>query len=1173
MENCYTYHSTSSISTERRRDIIRYINMKLASMGQPIFEGPVDMKSKDEEGMTEQEFINLADSLLNNYREKMRLLSDCIINPADRRIQNFINSYLQDLEFPKELRIPFDSFVLDKPGIGREVSLPPDRNEHFTEYIKSYRIRQGILHNPVNDRRTTLGSFHIVKGGLPIPADKRAVPKITFAHLLHEALNPPEEFLILPFTASQERKAKVFASMLLRPVVCPEVKGFTTRKSMEIRFFVPGSFVSNLDFVETIFGNAGDPYLYKNDSALDTEHWTGHTGCIILAPHLPRLRKKDLGLPNWEDATERMRKDGMCWKEEEELYNNGLPFKVTCRDERGVVITLIADNYFGYSKKEIKTQISYSANLYGGVEEEHAGGALVFPRRNVGTFFDSANLRKKNPEALTFEEIKRDYGSKMDLQPDNYGVDKTYPSVIYVPENSVFDLYKSRIYWHYQGKEKQIKLLKNHTYILPSGHKVHMEKHPFGPDWRLVATGNDGSFLHKPSTVSGGGKSEISKSLLNAINYGNFYVGDLEKDFQKVEEILSYDYTKRWKDEKLNIQEKRTFMDPSRTLGSVIKLLTPYDGYTEEYNTFVRSIPDHIKALAFLIKRISRDEGFGSNWREHFSVDRVNGRQGHRLMFDGRRIVTSYLRVGFAPDKSWYVHSLRPDFISAAKVQMEDDISATITLPVDKVPHPKEGTINQSIKLVENCEHLFFQRPDEAVNRGYDKQAEEDLSRLNNFTTNYEPLTSRDGRELIEEAISFDQYTEPIKNLIQQGAADESGLYFISPSHPRELPDGSVSKNPRYLQPNPNFSDPVSGYSARIGIRFARKIPLSQEVYLPITDVLPGRRNNPAEKKERIRPLSVYNPLHYQELPELFMDFICSLTGKSPSTTGAGSEGALTKGPFNMLSAVTDLNNALVSYILTGYHCFTTPAGHIGPSHQFDHDISIMIPELWCRLGVQEKDPAYLIKEGYFEKLADFEYEGEVVKASRLGYRMTKYFMFKYFGRIFEEPSGVFAEEILKPELQNLPDFVDGIKNICEAQKRVALSYFEEGSIKSAIPPLQVLLHIMAYGNYEGKDISDPSIREMFKRENLLASPWYRERLVYKQKKDITLWENHVSYIESFLVDPINAPLIEELSLKEKLCQAKKKLEELKTETYLQSLVGTIGADLLYREGGSTQNR
>ena len=74
-------------------------------------------------------------------------------------------------------------------------------------------------------------------------------------------------------------------------------------------------------------------------------------------------------------------------------------------------------------------------------------------------------------------------------------------------------------------------------------------------------------------------------------------------------------------------------------------------------------------------------------------------------------------------------------------------------------------------------------------------------------------------------------------------------------------------------------------------------------------------------------PLAVYSPIHYQELPELFMDFICSLTGKSPSTTGFGSEGALTKGPFNALSPVVDLNNALVSSILTGYAGFTTAAG------------------------------------------------------------------------------------------------------------------------------------------------------------------------------------------------------------------------------------------------------
>ena len=37
------------------------------------------------------------------------------------------------------------------------------------------------------------------------------------------------------------------------------------------------------------------------------------------------------------------------------------------------MVTVIADNYFGYCKKEVKTQLGYTANIYGMVEEEHAG--------------------------------------------------------------------------------------------------------------------------------------------------------------------------------------------------------------------------------------------------------------------------------------------------------------------------------------------------------------------------------------------------------------------------------------------------------------------------------------------------------------------------------------------------------------------------------------------------------------------------------------------------------------------------------------------------------------------------------------------------------------------------------------------------------------------------------
>ena len=78
-----------------------------------------------------------------------------------------------------------------------------------------------------------------------------------------------------------------------------------------------------------------------------------------------------------------------------------------CRDERGVVITIIADNYYGYSKKEIKTQISYSANLFGLVEEEHAGGAIAFPRGNMSDSVFGTDFTKKFNKPYSFDEAKK----------------------------------------------------------------------------------------------------------------------------------------------------------------------------------------------------------------------------------------------------------------------------------------------------------------------------------------------------------------------------------------------------------------------------------------------------------------------------------------------------------------------------------------------------------------------------------------------------------------------------------------------------------------------------------------------------------------------------------------------------------------------------------------------
>ncbi|MDE0767875.1 MAG: hypothetical protein OSB19_05745, partial [Opitutaceae bacterium] len=320
--------------------LIEYLNIKLRSKGYPIFGDEKDYP-----------FLQMGSSLLQSVAEKNRLLREHLC-PVDQRIQDYVTRLFEGLDVQDRKWVPTSSLILERHGLARALSLAPDADKFESSIVSSYRVKQGVLNNPSSDRRTTKGVFHVAEGGLPIPADKKAVPLPVFAKLLEKALNPPEDLLELPFTSTQEKKAALFVSLMLRPIVQPGVQGLTEEKRMEVRFFAPGNLTSNLDFVESIFGNAGDPYLSENDSGLDMKRWSGHTGCVILAPHLVTFTKKELGLPNVADATDRQKQDGMCWESADERYNDGGAFKVTSRDSSGVVVTLIADNYYGYCKKE-----------------------------------------------------------------------------------------------------------------------------------------------------------------------------------------------------------------------------------------------------------------------------------------------------------------------------------------------------------------------------------------------------------------------------------------------------------------------------------------------------------------------------------------------------------------------------------------------------------------------------------------------------------------------------------------------------------------------------------------------------------------------------------------------------------------------------------------------------
>jgi len=202
-----------------------------------------------------------------------------------------------------------------------------------------------------------------------------------------------------------------------------------------------------------------------------------------------------------------------------------------------------------------------------------------------------------------------------------------------------------------------------------------------------------------------------------------------------------------------------------------------------------------------------------------------------------------------------------------------------------------------------------------------------------------------------------------------------------------------------------------------------------------------------------------------------------------------------------------------------------------------------------------------LIEQELLKKIDDFEYEGRLIPASRLGYRITSRFVRTYFGRVFDNPSKVFDERILCPELQDMASFADGIEYIVEAQQRVAKQYFTDTSYELACPPLKVVLSIMAHGNWQGKDQSHPEVRAMFNRQTILDSDWYRQRLISKQAVDVRLWQRHRDYLTEYCSRSTHAAVTERLKLKERLSDSQERLAFCRSPGYLDRIRGTLGVD------------
>jgi hypothetical protein len=250
-----------------------------------------------------------------------------------------------------------------------------------------------------------------------------------------------------------------------------------------------------------------------------------------------------------------------------------------------------------------------------------------------------------------------------------------------------------------------------------------------------------------------------------------------------VESILNYDYSNRWKKRIQTGITSRKILSRDRTLGSVIKLLTPSNLFTDEYNEYISNIPNNVKALLFLVKRFY-NKSWGDDWKKHFSVEYINGKPGNEVKYNNRKIRPSYLRVGFMKGDKWRVFKLRMDFMPSEKIHTEDDITVSTMVPKEKLTYLNDDYNNSSYKFAQNCEYRFFQRPDDAIIKGYDKKAEKDLSSPGLFATNYEPLTKDMVENIKDDIMGYIAYTDPVKENIEEFLKSDF-KYTVVSSEPR----------------------------------------------------------------------------------------------------------------------------------------------------------------------------------------------------------------------------------------------------------------------------------------------------------------------------------------------------------------------------------------------------
>ncbi len=811
------------------------INLRLNLIGQPMVDA--------------DDFANdtTVAPLLARQREISRRLSDRLC-PTDLRIQTFLDDYFAGA--PTTPHLPRRTLVLDQPGLARECPCPATPTSSRRAPAVQLPARQRRPAQPGQRPPHHRGRVPHRRGRAADPRRQdRRRPRRRRPHLRRRVR--PAERRAAPALVEQlpHDPAECWVSLLLRPAVQPKVPGFTTARSLEVHFIVPGGLVANLDFVEGIFGNGGDPYLPENDASLDPRHWTGHSGLRRpgAAPDAPD-RRSNSACRTSTTATERQQRDGQCWKTEDELYNGGQAFKLCVRDERGVIATVIADNYFGYCKKEVKTQISYSANLLGSAEEEHAGGAIWCSRPTTSARGDRRPHARRLTPSPTPDGARPASASSCSPRATpstpsgrtSRSCPRRRPSRC-APRPSPGTPTRAR---------GSIQLLADQHYLLPNGYRVHAKHRETDKTaWHLVGTvARRRPTAHKPATVSGGGKSEISKSILDAFVFGNAYVADFEADMDAV----AGDHRPRLRPTGSPTRRATgsTARDPQRRAqpGLGHQAADPVERLHRRVQRVART-PRPARQGARLHRQAVLRADLGHPVAQAFRRPDAQRprrqrpaarRRRDRRQLPARRLRARRLVAPVQPASRLLGGVQGADRGRHHGVHRRAQRLGAVRRPDGRRP------VAQGRPELRAAAVPASRRRDPPRLRQADREGHGPAGHLH---VELRAADQADARAMVDDVVAFSQFTEPDGRPDRRGgraAGRRQPGYFVCSANPR-LVNGKRSKNPRYLQVRPDLSNPEATASADTAVHLLHKLASAQECPVPVDVVAAGRRNNPAE--------------------------------------------------------------------------------------------------------------------------------------------------------------------------------------------------------------------------------------------------------------------------------------------------------------------------------------